>query len=964
MSKVNVIFKSPKFVVLLTIIVVGAAGSFLGYQWMVSNVAQSNVSKAEIDVNGVKILSINSSAMDMQVNLTIDNPSSHEAEVKNSNLNVSVSDGTEEVTIGSLNLNGLQLNSGVNRISHKFTLTYDSADAFNTFARMFLSRREISIRLSGRLDLSVTDLLIPVETEVSFDKSLSIVALDGLRNITITGIGITNTSENALGFILNASIYNPSLVSVNIALMRWDVNYNGVNIARLAISNVQLKPGVNEITATGTAYANETNAIQDMISKYLSGENISVTLDGSLQIGFTGLSSYVLSNVQLQATITCQKGIQVSIMSIRFVEIAEDYIKANVEIEIDNPSEISGVIENLSLDIFYSDELIGVVNVSNIYLVHGVNIFNVNVTFSPANKDTITKLATDYLSGKEITIIVKGSKTGNVLSRLLNNWTQEVVISNTQSISLNVSKVGLINSTSDSLFLYFEFQIVNPIDANIELSNFTLNVTLTDNNAYLGNITIPLVSLKPGLNNISVSAKFSPENASLVADLVNRYINNEDINITLTNISPNTTLISRILYGYSVNITIHGVNPVNIFIVSMNVLDVTSSNVTMEVNVSITNPTATTIHMDSVIFQVEYENGILGNVSLGSIDVAPGTHMYTINVVFTPSNTMLLVVMATNYVNGNPINVTVKGYATSNDVLSLVLRNYVANITIPALNLQFHVDSFDLLETTNTTLIFGVNVTLSNTLQTSIDVWNITFLIYYNNIYIGNCTANYLSLLPGTHTYLFNGTLDASANRTNISAFLSDYIAGKDITLYLSGSIMTDMSGLIQNTAIPVSYQYVLPGIQKTLIDSVSVASITININTMTVDITTRATINNPMNFNISIVSLQYDIYFDDNDGAYITIGFISYSYPPAQNILISSISENLTASPINLSANGSTTISETVSISNTELAVRLYDEYTLKNQLKVNILNGLMTIKIGVFEVQIAFEFYNVPVS
>ncbi|MCD6491372.1 MAG: DUF3712 domain-containing protein [Candidatus Korarchaeota archaeon] len=965
MSKPLMLLKNTKVILLLSIVIVGGIGGFFTYQWTASNEVKSNISETSIEITWMQLLSINQSAMDVLVNLTIDNPSSHTANIEGKSLNVSIlADSENEIYIGTMNLQKLRVGKGMNHISANYTIILANQNAFDELVNAFLSEEEIGIKISGYLKVSVTDLLIPVESTVFVEKTITVPALNDLNDLSISSLELIDVTNDSLTFQLNISVYNPSYLRVDIASMNWSAFYNGILVGRVSAYNVQLTHGTNRFTAIGSLEVNETLTVQELVSKYISGENITVILNGKIAIGMTGVSDYYISNIQLPVKLSGQPNIQVSINELSFYEFTENEINAHVAVNITNPSRITGTLRALLLDVLYEEQLLGIVNVSDIPLTQGSNIVHVNVTFTPENTEILTDLASQYLSGHPVVIKLRGSSTGNTLSTLLSGWSQEIELRSNQGLEFRVLSIGLLNSTSDSLFLHFDLQIVNPTDARIEIDNFLLNVTLSNTSDYLGNITIEKLELEPGLNNISIETEFYPSNTSLVADIVDDYLSGNELNFVLTNINTNDTLMGRILSGIKFNVTLPGVNPLDIVIISISILDITSENVTMAVNVSITNPTASTVHMETIYFQTYYKGEFLGNVSVGPLDVDPGTHLYTVNVTFTPANQTLLKLLATDYVNGIPVNLTLQGCPTGDDVLSKVVQRYLASILVPPLDLNFQVANFSLINSTETTLVIGMNVTITNPLQTAIDVWNVTLEVYYNDMYIGNCTIDSLSLVPGTVTYEVNGTLDASANRTNINQFLSEYIAGVDILLDVRGTIMTNLSGLIEDSVIPVSFRYTLVGIKKTLITDVNLYSLTIDLGTMTIVATTIANITNPMGFNISITYLEYDIYFDDTDGADVQVGFVIVSYPPKSNILIDSIEKDLSSNPIELSANSNTTISEDINIQDEELAVRLYDEYYIDNNLKINILNGIMTIKIGVFEAQVHFEFYNVPVS
>jgi len=509
------------------------------------------------------------------------------------------------------------------------------------------------------------------------------------------------------------------------------------------------------------------------------------------------------------------------------------------------------------------------------------------------------------------------------------------------------------------VYLEFGLQIENPLNATLNVNNFVMQVYYTATGELLGNISIDELTLAPGSNDISTVAKLSPENVNLVSTIVDDYLDGKNITLTLKGISTGheETIVSAVIAGMEFNVTLPGVTPLDIVIISMEIINVTSTNVTMSVEISINNPTASPVSMDKIVFSVNYTNQHLGNITVNPLTVDPGRHIYDFNITFVPASTALLKQLITDYVNNKTIEVVVKGYPNGNDVLSKVIADYNTTIVIPPLDLQLQILGFALLNTTATTIEIGMNVTMTNPLQIELELWNVTIGVYYNGIIIGNVTADTLTLPPGESVVQLNGTLDKSVNETNVSLFLSNYITSHDIYLELQGSFYTNVSSIIDNSKIPISLSYTLPAITQSLIEKVEIKFITITISPYELEATVSVYVNNPMNFKVNITYLSYELYFDDPDGVYLL-------YSPKYHIPIPTTPQDLATNPISIDANTTTTISQQISSTDIELCARLHDEYVTKARLKVDVENGIMHLQIGSFEVEVSFEFYDVPVS
>ena len=123
---------------------------------------------------------------------------------------------------------------------------------------------------------------------------------------------------------------------------------------------------------------------------------------------------------------------------------------------------------------------------------------------------------------------------------------------------------------------------------------------------------------------------------------------------------------------------------------------------------------------------------------------------------------------------------------------------------------------------------------------------------------------------------------------------------------------------------------------------------------------TVNATLYNPFNFAVNITYLNYDVYFDDDDGYTIPFG---NSGGVLNDIMLGNIEKNYSSSPIEMNSLAQIDIGESLSSSNQEVVERLYSEHILENDLTINIKNGIMHGEIGEFTFEIEFSFSDIPV-
>lgn len=81
---------------------------------------------------------------------------------------------------------------------------------------------------------------------VHYDKSISFQGMDGLSNVTIVGFDLPrNSPEGGVELLLNVSQYNPSIMSVDIGDLTFEILFEGSYMGQVRASNFTLQPGVH-----------------------------------------------------------------------------------------------------------------------------------------------------------------------------------------------------------------------------------------------------------------------------------------------------------------------------------------------------------------------------------------------------------------------------------------------------------------------------------------------------------------------------------------------------------------------------------------------------------------------------------------------------------------------------------------------------------------------------------------------
>ncbi len=186
--------------------------------------------------------------------------------------------------------------------------------------------------------------------------------------------------------------------------------------------------------------------------------------------------------------------------------------------------------------------------------------------------------------------------------------------------------------------------------------------------------------------------------------------------------------------------------------------------------------------------------------------------------------------------------------------------------------------------------------------------------------------------------------------------FLTSFVKNPTVTVDISGTANITTAGVSINKEISKSIE--IDGQTEDLIRSIKLLFLTLEvIPTSELNAYVNATLYNPFNFAFNITYLEYDAYFDDADGV------ITPGYAPKNNILIEHIEKNYSSSPIEMNPKAHLDVEESISSTDVELVTRLFDE-NFKNQLEIDIKNGIMHGSIGEFTFEIEFSFTDIPLS
>ncbi|MHA1760660.1 MAG: hypothetical protein ACTSXA_08555 [Candidatus Heimdallarchaeota archaeon] len=396
------------------------------------------------------------------------------------------------------------------------------------------------------------------------------------------------------------------------------------------------------------------------------------------------------------------------------------------------------------------------------------------------------------------------------------------------------------------------------------------------------------------------------------------------------------------------------------------VLEISDDSLSGIVNFTISEPTTVAATFRINKFNVSYLDTPLGYgvVPTAEFSTQQANHSTSFSLTITDSDYFALTfiddyISSANVTLGIEVEIEFTGALAGIDV-----KNIIETVTLDGLNdIPFTLQSFELLDVLADELSLELSVEVYNTGSINLYLSSLIGEIYYNDTLMGNVTLGVFGLDLGNNTIELNSWIGGSHDL--LAEFIGDYLSSDDLIVDLNLTITLD-----QFTGEGMKINRWLDDVAvKGAEDLVSVEVDMINLDisglpgSLTYTINTTVTINNPVSFDINVTNFDGLLTYDDDDGVHLQILLLTWDYPAKDNITLTPVSFDWSTSPLEIPGEGSAFDSFTYVNGNIEQGVRLNDEYTVDNDLHVNIIFGIVTIVIGSFTIDVPIEIFDIYV-
>eukprot|EP00455_Lapot_gusevi_P014445 TRINITY_DN17215_c0_g1_i1.p1 TRINITY_DN17215_c0_g1~~TRINITY_DN17215_c0_g1_i1.p1 ORF type:complete len:789 (-),score=204.54 TRINITY_DN17215_c0_g1_i1:342-2708(-) len=497
-------------------------------------------------------------------------------------------------TIGTMSLN----KTSVDNIGHDIVSIPINAEinmvgeGFTKFVVDFMQSEDYV--LMTMVGLANIDAVLPIGTVhlkgIKLANSVRLQGMGGLRKgLTIDDFDLpSNSPFMGVRLVSDSTMVNPSVASVNIGTVEFDMFYQDVFIARIGVSNFVLKPGVNKVHLSGYVYPlpqpSALGPASEFFSNYLHGIDQNITVRGNnagvVDIDWlqSSVRSIVIPTVFPGKNLTLIRYLKLNYMGVKFID-KQPYSTSQVKIGITMPWPIPVLI--FSTLIRYELRLAGVTFVSalvdysqcSVYHNQTANEIVITTDFLPVPmtnvklyEESITRiLTTDILLSEFVgyTDAKVDTAMGNLtLTAIPARDTLICIGMNDFNGGMKVLQLDVTGGFDHHLIMNISLAVFNPSNVFVSIGRATLQMFA--NNIYIGNATVPDFNLQRGMNIYSSLSFFQdtqPDPAPGIRFLSN-YINGLDQDIRLKgspgSLGTDQPIMEPAMEAYSSTLTLPG----------------------------------------------------------------------------------------------------------------------------------------------------------------------------------------------------------------------------------------------------------------------------------------------------------------------------------------------------------------------------------------------------------------------
>ena len=544
--------RMPRYVFIMlclaTVLLLILLGIIIVLYAIVPSIVRSTIAKAQISFRSVNIEQVEADRFRLRAQLELSRTGSIGAAILPPLIidvnNVGVVTNREKISIA-----GDANRATVVPVDAPFIVS--SLEAFHNFSRSLIFESRIVWHLTAKASVQPISRHMPVYSNIPFDKEVTLDGLNGLQKVGIKSVSLRRSDAKRIYVDILIDIANPSLFSVDVG--RLEARTVASSLFRLlgqlkftlrhreypigyvqsVDTNVTLRPDNNTVAFSGELQTTSPNAyvaLSEVIQNYLTGRASQVAA-----VAGPDATSYPLLAVAMNGlTLTVQLPAfdEQLIPALTFDSMSlvpskterQVLLSASITIGINSPLGQSSPLDIDSMDM----------DASLVY--QGQDVGTLTISRAPVEQLTPTNYHTEFhgtaliLSGTGeayVTFVqhfIGANQTHPIEFRIVGSASitahfalgpleiKGIKVDNTVSLvglegfnRVLVRGISVDGEQESALQLTINATIDNPGVSAVQLQDFTLQMSDTKSGTILGRVPVPILSLQPGSNDITLN---------------------------------------------------------------------------------------------------------------------------------------------------------------------------------------------------------------------------------------------------------------------------------------------------------------------------------------------------------------------------------------------------------------------------------------------------------------------------
>ncbi|KAF9983996.1 hypothetical protein BGZ75_004421 [Mortierella antarctica] len=542
------------------------------------------------------------------------------------------------------------------------TFSVTDAAAFTQFSSHMLNADTFVWHLEGKLRVKALGRTF---NNLDLSKDMTIKAFNGLPGIKIEKFSLPGDDPSGKGIIveIDTTVTNPSSIQMDMGSLTLAISYKDTLMGYVTSSNLTMVRGPQVLSMRGVLVPQTTleglASVSELMSRYI-GNVVTDTIATGFEVkpdGENSLEWLSAAIKSLKLTVPLQSPAPLQLIStLNLGALGLVFTSPNAY----SPTTTStGVLAHYTLPDGFGFN-VQFTQVANSFTLsrNGVAIASVNSTYNPSTSDMVARTMTFNLLETPLLVPVDSRTSFQEFSRDLtvgSNLPFDVVgqasvfaktsigtvnlvnipfkttteLSGLQSLTNpapTITTLQIVKGTSTALTMAIDVEIVNPSSITLNAGDVVLD--LMYKGARLGTVTMPQLTLVPGVNTVQTTSTIDPAASLDGHELLKLYASGAgaDVRIVGTPHSAQVESLSLAFGALNIGTRMPGLQDELLARASLVVLDTTLVNGLARTVVTVNNifiPPMTILSIDATI---TYNGVSLGKVvsKFSSPSVIPG----------------------------------------------------------------------------------------------------------------------------------------------------------------------------------------------------------------------------------------------------------------------------------------------------------------------------------------------------